>query len=64
MTVARPARASGSSMDQLEKPKIRPESSITHREAGGLSTVMKEPGSSEPKKKAFQLSVPLFTAAA
>jgi hypothetical protein len=29
-----------------------------------LSTVMKEPGSSEPKKKAFQLMVPLFTAAA
>ena len=51
-------------MLQLEKPKIRPESSMTHRAAGGLSTVMKEPGSSEPKKNAFQLSVPLFTAAA
>ena len=64
ITVASPARASGSNMLQLEKPKIRPESSITHRAAGGLSTVMKEPGSSEPKKNAFQLSVPLFTAAA
>jgi len=29
-----------------------------------LSTVMNEAGSSEPKKKAFGLSVPLFTAAA
>ena len=51
-------------MLQLEKPKILPESSITHSAAGGLSTVMNDPGSSEPKKNAFQLSVPLFTAAA
>ena len=51
-------------MLQLENPKTRPESSMTQRAAGGLSTVMKEPGSSEPKKNAFQLSVPLFTAAA
>ena len=51
-------------MVTLEKPKIRPEISMTQREAGGLSTVMNDDGSSEPKKKAFQLSVPLFTAAA
>ena len=37
---------------------------MTHSDAGGLSTVMKLPGSSEPKRKAFQLSVPLLTAAA
>ena len=47
-----------------EKPKSRPDSSMTHRAAGGLSTVMNEPGSREPKKNAFQLSVPLLTAAA
>ena len=63
-TATTPARAMGASMVTLEKPKIRPEISMTHREAGGLSTVMNEDGSSEPKKKAFQLSVPLFTAAA
>ena len=49
-------------MLQLEEPKIRPESSMTQYAAGGLSTVLKEPGSSEPKKKAFQ-STPLFTTA-
>ncbi len=64
MTVATPARASGSSMLQLENPKIRPDSSMTQSAAGGLSTVMKDPGSNDPKKKAFQLSVPLLTAAA
>jgi len=40
-------------MLQLEKPKIRDDSSISHSEAGGLSTVMNEPGSSDPKKNAF-----------
>ena len=44
-------------------PKIRAESSITHSEAGGLSTVMKFDESEEPKKKAFQLLVPACTAA-
>ena len=51
-------------MLQLLKPKIRPESSITHSDAGGLSTVMKFEESSEPKKNAFQLFVPAWTAAA
>ena len=37
---------------------------MTQRDAGGLSTVMNEDWSSDPKKNAFQLSVPLFTAAA
>ena len=51
-------------MLQLEKPKRRPERAMSHNAAGGLSTVMNEPGSSDPKKKAFQLTVALLTAAA
>ena len=51
-------------MLQLLKPKMRPDSDITHSEAGGLSTVMKFEASSEPKKNAFQLLVPACTAAA
>ena len=38
-------------------PKIRAEMSITHSDAGGLSTVMKFDESNEPKKNAFQLFV-------
>ena len=30
---------------------------MSHSESGGLSTVMKLPGSSEPKNHAFQLSL-------
>ncbi len=45
-------------------PKMRPDSSMTQSEAGGLSTVMNDPGSIDPKRKAFQLSVPDLTAAA
>ena len=37
---------------------------ISHSEAGGLSTVMKFEESIEPKKNAFQLFVPAWTAAA
>ena len=44
-------------------PKIRAEISITHRDAGGLSTVMKFEESDDPKKNAFQLLVPACTAA-
>ena len=51
-------------MDQELKPKIRPEISIGHSDAGGLSTVMKLDESNEPKKNAFQLLVPAWTAAA
>jgi hypothetical protein len=43
---------------------MRPAISIGHNEAGGLSTVMKLPESSEPKNIAFQLFVPACTAAA
>ena len=63
-TDATPASACGRSMLQLEKPNSRADNSCTHREAGSLSTVMNDPGSSEPKKKAFQLTLPLLTAAA
>ena len=51
-------------MLQLLNPKIRPDIAITQRDAGGLSTVMKFEESSEPKKNAFQLLVPAWTAAA
>ena len=36
---------------------------MTQSAAGGLSTVMKLEASNEPKKKAFQLLVPAWTAA-
>ena len=45
-------------MLQLLKPKIRPDSPITQSAAGGLSTVMELPASSDPKNQAFQLLVP------
>ena len=64
ITEAAPARATGASIERLENPKMRPESSIIHSEAGGLSTVMNDDRSSDPKNMAFQLSVPLLTAAA
>ncbi len=59
-----PSSACGTSIDHLLKPKIRADSSITHKEAGVLSTVMKLEESNEPKKNAFQLFVPAWTAAA
>ena len=63
-TASTPSNACGASMDQELKPKIRPEISIGHSDAGGLSTVMKLDESNEPKKNAFQLLVPAWTAAA
>jgi hypothetical protein len=45
-------------------PNIRADSSMTHRAAGGLSTVMKLEGSIDPKNIAFQLLDPASTAAA
>ena len=50
-------------MAQEFTPKIRADSSITHNEAGGLSTVMKFDASEEPKNAAFRLLVPAWTAA-
>ncbi len=42
---------------------MRAEISMGHKNAGGLSTVMKFDESDDPKKKAFQLFVPACTAA-
>src|SRR4051812_27636727 len=56
--------ASGSSMENDEKPSRRPESPITQNASGGLSIVMKEPGSIDPKNSAFHETVADFTAAA
>jgi hypothetical protein len=49
---------------QVLNPKRRADNSITHSAAGGLSTVMKLDESIDPKRKAFQLLVPAWTAAA
>ena len=59
-----PSSACGTSIDHWLKPNIRPDISMTHSEAGVLSTVMKLDWSNEPKKNAFQLLVPASTAAA
>ena len=56
--------ACGSRMQKLEKPNTRAERPISHSESGGLSTVMKLPGSIAPKNHAFQLSVAGAAAAA
>ena len=63
-TAATPSAACGSSRLQLLNPKIRAEIPIAQNANGGLSTVMNDAESNEPKKNAFQLSVPLSTAAA
>ncbi len=62
-TVATPSRAWGTRMLHDERPKMRADISMTHSAAGGLSTVMKFDESDEPKKNAFQLLVPAWTAA-
>jgi hypothetical protein len=51
-------------MLKLEKPRIRADSPMIHSDSGGLSTVMKLPGSSEPKNHAFQLTLADLAAAA
>ena len=56
--------ACGSSTLSEEKPKTRAERPISHSDSGGLSTVMKLPGSIAPKNHAFQLSEPARAAAA
>ena len=62
-TVATPSNACGASTLQALNPKRRAEISMTQRDAGALSTVMKLEASSEPKKNAAQLLVPAMTAA-
>jgi hypothetical protein len=44
-------------------PKIRAAISITHNDAGVLSTVIEFAASEDPKKNAFQLDDPACTAA-
>ena len=60
---ATPMTTSGSRRLHVENPNTRADSSMTHSAIGGLSTVMNDAESSEPKKNAFQLWVPLLTAA-
>jgi hypothetical protein len=45
-------------------PNSLPDNPITHIAAGGLSTVMALPASSEPNSHAFQSWVPAWAAAA
>ena len=56
--------ASGSSIENDEKPNTRADRPISQIDSGGLSTVMKLPGSIDPKNSAFQPSLADFTAAA
>ena len=53
----------GSRIANELSPRSRTDRAMTHSEAGGLSTVMELPASEEPKKNAFQLSLPAWTAA-
>ena len=59
-----PSSASGASIDHELNPNTRADSSITHNDAGVLSTVMKFDESNEPKKNAFHERVPACAAAA
>ena len=63
-TAPTPMSACGASIDQEPKPAIRPDSAMTHSEAGGLSTVMSPGASRAPKSQAFGDCVPAWTAAA
>src|SRR5919202_4956282 len=62
-TVAIPISASGTRMLHAFTPKIRAESSMIQSAPGVLSTVIELAASDEPKKNAFQLTVPACTAA-
>ena len=63
-TVPTPINACGSSSENDEKPRMRPEIAMNHSDAGGLSTVIEFAESSEPNSSAFQDWVPALTAAA
>ena len=63
-TAATPISACGTSMLQELNPNSRPDRPITHIAAGGLSTVIVLPASSEPNSSAFQFCVPACAAAA
>src|ERR1700691_741276 len=62
-TVATPSSAWGTRMLHALTPNTRAERSITQSAAGDLSTVMKLDASNDPKKKAFKLVEPAWTAA-
>ncbi len=62
-TVATPIRAWGTSRLQELTPNRRADRPMTHRAAGGLSTVMKFEASEDPKKNAFQLTLAAWAAA-
>ena len=63
-TEATPINACGTSKLHDENPKSRAEAVITHIAAGGLSTVIALPESSEPNSHALSERVPACTAAA
>ena len=50
-------------MLQELRPKRRTDSPISHRDAGGVSTVIALAASDDPKKNAFQLWEPAWAAA-
>ena len=61
--MATPISACGTRMLHALSPNTRTDSAIAHSDAGGLSTVIELAASEEPKKNAFQLSEPAWTAA-
>jgi len=61
---ATPSAACGSRRLQEFRPNDLAASSMTHSDPGVLSTVMKFEASNDPKKNAFQLLLPAWTAAA
>ena len=63
-TAPTPINAWGNSIVKALKPNSRPDNAITHSAAGGLSTVMALPESSEPNSQAVQSWVPACAAAA
>src|SRR5690349_3282713 len=63
-TAATPISACGSSMVNALNPNSLPDNPIAHIAAGGLSTVMALPASSDPNSHAFQDCVPACAAAA
>ena len=63
-TVASVHSACGSSRLNEEKPNARADNPMSQIDSGGLSTVMKLPGSSEPKNHAFRLTLADLTAEA
>ncbi len=62
-TAATPSKACGTKIAHELTPNILTERSMTHSDAGGLSTVMKFDASSEPNKNAVQLLLPACAAA-